>query len=399
MTGAMRDNAGGGSWNRFVSTLYCKTLLTLGAESNEVSILMKTKLSALTSLRFFAALMVFFSHLSFLVQSDSPVVARFFNEVMYEGYIGVTFFFVLSGFILSYAHHGRCSGYRAYMLSRLARIYPLHALTLLFAIPLFLVIREFPTDLGKYFSALAYNATLTQALNSSSSYYFSFNAPSWSLSVELFFYALFPLVTGLRTKVVLVIAFSIITLKVALVEFVKPSSVHYLFYICPPLRLADFLIGMLLFRFYLVMPTPHARSATLLQCGSLMLLAAFLYFGRYVSQAHRFDVYYVVPMALVIFAFAFQSGALARAISGRLLMLWGEASFAFYLVHQLIITAGQDIRLRIGSNHALSTDIGYAIMYLLIALAISVLLFKYYESPARAKMLSLMGTRRRAFVG
>lgn len=151
--------------------------------------------------------------------------------------------------------------------------------------------------------------------------------------------------------------------------------------------------------FYLVIPTPSARNARLLQCASLVLLATFLYFGKYVSQAHRFDVYYVAPMAFVIFSFAFQSGVLARVISGRLLMLWGEASFAFYLVHQLIIIAGQDVRLRIGSDHALLTDISYAIMYFLIALAISVLLFKYYESPARAKMLSLMGARRRAFVG
>ncbi|MFT0867461.1 acyltransferase family protein [Pseudomonas sp. CAM1A] len=357
---------------------------------------MKAKLSALTSLRFFAALLVFFSHLSFLQQSESPTAVELFNKMMYEGYIGVTFFFILSGFILSYANHGRTSSYKNYLYSRLARIYPLHLLTLLCAIPLLLAVRgvESVSHWGKYIASLAYNATLTQALSSSSSKYFSFNAPSWSLSVELFFYVLFPFFAVLRTKTIMILALCVITLKGVLVLVVKPSAVHYIFYICPPLRLGDFLVGILLFRMYLGGTAPSVRGAGMLQCTSLLLLLAFASLGQYVPQAYRFDIYYILPMGLLVYSFAFQYGVLARALSNKVLVLLGEASFAFYLVHQLIIIAGQHVRLRAGSDHMLSTDIFYGFVYFVSALILSLLLFKFFETPARMKMLDYLRTAR-----
>ena len=57
----------------------------------------------LTSLRFFAALAVLFFHQGYLKSLDNPLkdfAVIFFNE----GYSGVSFFFVLSGFILGYSY-------------------------------------------------------------------------------------------------------------------------------------------------------------------------------------------------------------------------------------------------------------------------------------------------------
>ncbi len=49
-----------------------------------------TQLPSLTSLRFFAALMVFFSHMGFIRQN--PLTENFYNTWFFEGYSGVTFF-------------------------------------------------------------------------------------------------------------------------------------------------------------------------------------------------------------------------------------------------------------------------------------------------------------------
>ena len=62
----------------------------------------------LTSMRFIFCLMVFLSHITDLLNnSDKPQVRMISSNIFSEGYIGVSFFFILSGFILSYAYQER----------------------------------------------------------------------------------------------------------------------------------------------------------------------------------------------------------------------------------------------------------------------------------------------------
>ena len=93
---------------------------------------MKEKLLPLTSMRFLAALFVLLSHLSFL--KDNSSYSLFFVE---DGFIGVTFFFILSGFILAYSYSEKFIrdevSKRKYFIARIARIYPLHLLTFIIA--------------------------------------------------------------------------------------------------------------------------------------------------------------------------------------------------------------------------------------------------------------------------
>ena len=83
-------------------------------------------INTLTSLRIFFALMVFGAHCYVL---DTSFDAHFFKE----GFVGVSFFFVLSGFIIAYNYQEKLltktTTKRTFWVARIARIYPLHLLT------------------------------------------------------------------------------------------------------------------------------------------------------------------------------------------------------------------------------------------------------------------------------
>ena len=87
-------------------------------------------INTLTSLRILFALMVFGAHCYVL---DPSFDTHFFKE----GFVGVSFFFILSGFIIAYNYEEKLlettTTKRTFWVARIARIYPLHLLTLLIA--------------------------------------------------------------------------------------------------------------------------------------------------------------------------------------------------------------------------------------------------------------------------
>ena len=92
----------------------------------------------LTSLRFFFAFCVFLCHLYFL--RESKFFHSIFTNVLSEGFLGVGFFFILSGFILALNYKDKFRkktiSLKKFYISRFARIYPMHFITLLAAIPI-----------------------------------------------------------------------------------------------------------------------------------------------------------------------------------------------------------------------------------------------------------------------
>src|SRR5207249_3735398 len=137
----------------------------------------RVKLNALTGLRFVAAAMIVVHH------------SRGFFQIPLPHYAldhGVSFFFVLSGFIIAYAYPKLDNKHDVFdfYVARIARIWPAHFATLLLVLPLL------QTPINLTFVA---NAFLLHSWVPSKPWYFSYNHPSWSISTELFFYAVFPI--------------------------------------------------------------------------------------------------------------------------------------------------------------------------------------------------------------
>ena len=141
-----------------------------------------TMINTLTSLRLFFALMVFGAH-CYVV--DSTFSTHFYKE----GFVGVSFFFILSGFIIAYNYQQklveRKVSKRQFWVARIARIYPLHIATLLGVA----VIGNLLNPMGwgvrlKHFDSCAVPLHL---LFPGWITFFDFDSPSWSLGCEQLF--------------------------------------------------------------------------------------------------------------------------------------------------------------------------------------------------------------------
>ncbi len=204
--------------------------------------------------------------------STSEIVRQLATNIFAEGYIGVTFFFILSGFILSQAYSCRLptSGgeIHDFCVARLARVVPLHLLTVAASIPLFVL--EIKHSYGlEAVVQLSVNAALLQSFVPCPSWYFSFNAPSWSLSVELMFYALFPLLALVSNRNLIFLPGITLLAKICLFGFAPQFYDHFLQYIFPPLRLPDFVVGILASRLFGIVKFSNVQAGGYVARGRL----------------------------------------------------------------------------------------------------------------------------------
>jgi len=143
-------------------------------------------LKPLTSLRIFAAVMVLLLHCNIMLVRFPWLV-----KVANIGYLGVPFFFILSGFIIAYNYQDRLESpngkhIRSFYLARMARIYPVHLLTFLMVLP-YVIHWEWSGTSSFTFRAIL-NLLLLQSYSMNSNIYFAFNGASWTLCIEMFFY-------------------------------------------------------------------------------------------------------------------------------------------------------------------------------------------------------------------
>src|SRR5215470_13120634 len=143
------------------------------------------RLHQLTFTRFIAAMGIVFFHFA-------PQVPPFNYFFIRSAGIGVSYFFVLSGFVLIVAYAGKKTSPAIFYKNRFARIYPVY-FTALLVMGSYLWLRGtlHATDLTLcIFGVQAWVPTHTHDIN----------YPAWSLSVEFFFYILFPFLVLIRRK-------------------------------------------------------------------------------------------------------------------------------------------------------------------------------------------------------
>ncbi len=311
------------------------------------------RLPSLTGLRFLAALAVFGFHITLF---DSPIppndpvnpfgdtgLAQTLEKVFSKaGYLGVSFFFVLSGFVIAWSYRpGRPA---AYLRRRLVKVFPNHLVVWVFAMVLFA---------GAFtpWAVAGSNLLLVHSFSPDPTVYVAVNPPSWTLCSELLFYLLFPAIAVALFRiprrhlwlaaglcVLAVLAVPVITM-LAIPDTPKSpltpvSATQFWFgYIFPVSRLPEFLLGAVLARLVLAgvrLPVNLAGAGLLVAVGYGVALV--------VPFAYSFTAAMVVPIGVLIMV------AAGRDVDGRPSFLqtprwqWlGEISFGFYLCQGVTI--------------------------------------------------------------
>jgi peptidoglycan/LPS O-acetylase OafA/YrhL len=339
-------------------------------------------LAQLTSLRFVAAFLVLLSHLDFLAAVPGTRADILYQTLFRQGYCGVSFFYILSGFILSHAYGDRLMrgtvGLRSYFLSRICRIAPLHWTMSLLFIGWLALARDLPQP-----GTLLLNLTLLHAWAPDANTHYALNGPSWSLSDELFFYAAFPWLCRTRTRPMiwcLGAAVLLVLTAAIVIDAIHPlysPTIEWAFYVAPPVRLIEFVTGMLVYRAYRrnYGGTIAGTAAEIFTIA--MVIAAMIDFSLIaLPMPFRWQLAYLPVMALLLLVFAHGQGAISHALRHPYMILLGEASFALYLTHRPVITLAQRLW---GGDPVNDLSMSLSLPPLCVALSLAV--FLYFERP------------------
>lgn len=323
---------------------------------------------ALTGCRWYAALVVFAFHVHLFMPGWRP------GRVAEVGLTGVSFFFVLSGFVLTLGHRPDRPVRRFYK-RRFARIWPSHATMWLVALAIL-------GPLGQSFSlnGALQNLVLVEGWVPHH-VQFRMDPPSWSLSCEAAFYLSFPVLwwvlhrVSVRQRVGLV---ALWILGSAIVTFLATGRYdETALYSNPLLRGAEFALGI-------VLGLEFRRGARL---GSGRLVALVLVTLAAVADAFitglaRPGWLLVIPFgAVVLWLASNPQSRLARFLARRENVYLGEVSFAFYLVHQPVVQL-----LLPRSPGGLVRGGLLAVAALALALVAAVLLHHLVERPAQRRL-------------
>lgn len=296
-----------------------------GAESADL-------IKPLTSIRFFAAMFVVMYHSGSGFMTAQAHVPGFVKSLLLNGYTGVTFFFVLSGFILHHTYRGKLTGagrIKKFAVARFARIYPVYLVTMLVMFP-FAGVNYDWRDVPQFFLLHWWITAPTALLG-------IWNGPSWTISVEAFFYVCFPwLSKGAVALSSRSIWIALATLTIA--DFATGSSAFFslhptyfdwLRWVPTPLvRLPEFVIGVLVGELHFRRAGEPFRVPVWAPATALLAL---------LCVSHQPWVASAVTMlaAVLIAAIAADSGSLiSRVLQNRLIVLLGAASYSLYLLHQ-----------------------------------------------------------------
>lgn len=352
----------------------------------------RPRLDSLTGLRWWAAFGVFLYHM--LNFAPIPIVSEFAPY----GNAGVAFFFILSGFVLSYSASGRATSVRNFYWRRFARIYPAHFIALLLAIPVFYSFSPDPQqDWVKpvSFGILLLSVFLVQGWSRDPTILFSGNPAAWTLTVEAFFYMLHPWLN--RTLRVLNKTVTIVVILVALtsafgyqISIVLAPESWWAGLPLPLVRLSEFIIGMGLAR--LVWLGVRLSVPPLL---SYVLLAGFIIW-QVIGTRKGFDDWFFVwskalheqvlicLFVLIILTVAHRDLRGGRSLlRSKPLLHLGAWSFAFYLVHATVMYAFLAF---FGKQAASFSNLIWYVPVFGIALLLSWVLYRFLEYPLEARM-------------
>lgn len=351
-------------------------------------------ITSLQALRFIFALFIFAEH--FPISPEQPSLLHG------AGAMGVSFFLVLSGFVMSIGYEQRVQEpsfrWGDFILKRLIRLWPLHLLCL--GVWIILAYAAWGSSAIHPLPLLG-NALLLQWLPVEG---IEGNNVAWCLPVLVLCYAIYPALARLSTQRLL-LATIVLAISLLLInELLHPTNQNAYWYKSPASRALDFLLGMLTFRIYqYTLPKGVSTWSKLpaLVRWSLELLPIPLYALALVGSLMSTDslssiVLFYFPSCLVIFLFALSSksketSGIPDLLNLKWLIYLGQISFSFYMAHNLVILAVKQVFQRITPSNPWELRL---VVSLATAIVVSILINRFFEAPIADRLSKFLPSRK-----
>ncbi|AYA06688.1 acyltransferase [Rahnella aquatilis] len=355
----------------------------------------QTKLPSLTGSRFWAALLVFLFHSSLpsdLAPFSDPTIQHIFTVIVGKaGWLGVSYFFILSGFIMVWSARDNDTVGDFY-LRRFAKIYPTHCLTWAIAF----IIGAMSIYQYKLWSS---NLLLLNTWVDDVHYFFVGNRPSWSLCIEAMFYLSFPFLFRVMKTIpekfdlagLIIVTAASLLVQTYIYLWVEPDKMMGAFpisqqhfwvsYIFPPSRIFEFLAGMFAARLLM-----NGRMLVLTKTASFTLLAATYIGSMYIPYQFSMSVVFIIPVCLLIVSIAGDDLKYRNTLLNSKTSVWlGEISYSFYMVHFLVLF--YFLNLTAGRKFSLPEGIALIAVALVLSVSFASFLYKYFEVPVMKLIL------------
>ena len=371
---------------------------------------------ALTGVRAIAAFFVFFHHYNQL--DFSYPIQRTLNEF----HMGVTMFFVLSGFLICMRYYGNSeitgSWFRKYIKNRIARIYPMYLFLTLLTFLLYFLIGGEASVIGTVQSPiliLFLNIFFIRGFFDDLK--FTGVGQGWSLTVEECFYLLAPvLFIGIKRNknnliyyplLLLVFGITMVLVFSNFSVFGFFKNFQFLFLYTFFGRCVEFFIGMKLALIVLekkekILPRPVFTTMGVLGMAIAVSVLVFLPLnGREFGLYHPFGIFtnnIILPIAIAVlyYGLIIEKSWLQKFLSSATMQLLGKSSYIFYLIHIGVIATFLknisrntiDLLFNWFDNHGLewvpeklNDSILYIALVFVLLNLVSIVLYKLMEEP------------------
>lgn len=306
------------------------------------------RFSALDALRGICALLVILSHIEGIgnIYAGSMHGEPFFEH----GFLFVDFFFVLSGFVLTYAYYSKITTANelgVFIIRRFGRVYPLHLFFLIFFIALEFAklyadskgvhANHAPFTNNYSIPSIFTNILLVQAFNFHS--VATWNSPSWSISVEFYTYivfAIFAIFLRGSTRFFIVASACIAAFGAYMVynfsEHYIATIYDYAMFRC----LYGFFCGVIT---YIAMAKIRHRviapSWGFFFVEALTLLACFAFVRNTGMEPQSLLGPLVFSIAVAVFSF--EKGWISILLKKPLFQFFGGLSYTLYISHAIVL--------------------------------------------------------------
>ena len=301
-------------------------------------------ITAFNGLRFIVIVLLIFHH--FDIFNDLKIEGwETYMRYFAEGFLSVNFFFILSGFCISYGYYEKLKSNKINSLEffkkRIIHIWPIHFIFLLIALFLYYYNN---ISLGLFSLKFFVNLFLLQSFIPSLDYFFSYNGLSWAVSNEIFYYLLFIMIVCISERkqyIICALLWTIILLNI-IIAHQNGSADVYFFYINPIFRFGDFLIGIVLYHLYKrgIMLSYIKLHASFLEFCSILILLISIYLGSICNDLlWKWQVWYTITCAPLIYVFSVSKGNFSKILSNKLFSYLGSIAYPLYLSHQVVLAA------------------------------------------------------------